>query len=438
MLEAALASGVPLGEMSDRARDNRPPLIVVDDNEEKEVEEAASVRPLGVMGGRPPRWWGRVMSRVVGCLQRAGMKTASASHMWPSFAALSAIVYVGAGMHYSIVPLLTEVAGDTARIVEGVFFFLFVIMLYCYFSAMKGDPGRLSSLVPSLALALDEEWEPHEGVKVCARCRRGKPPRSHHCSALGDCVLRMDHFCPWVNNCVGLLNHKYFILFLFYTTLNSVIVLACLVTAAFKVTEWGWIAWFVLFTIALSTFVFVFLLLKWHVELLLKDATTIESMTGERENDDELPSHINSKFYRMRLNRNARKMMGDRVWEWLLPVPTQKNKLIVDISRRPVSAPVSLVSYYNSPAFERGPLEESRLASSLEEIGLPNLQHKFEENSIDGRTFLSLRFEHMADIGITSYHDKYLVLGVICSLKTLEFEHLLLPSAEGLQGDANV
>mmetsp|Transcript_29170 Transcript_29170/g.75056 ORF Transcript_29170/g.75056 Transcript_29170/m.75056 type:complete len:186 (+) Transcript_29170:303-860(+) len=84
MLEAALASGVPLGEMSDRARDNRPPLIVVDDNEEKEVEEAASVRPLGVMGGRPPRWWGRVMSRVVGCLQRAGMKTASASQYPPT------------------------------------------------------------------------------------------------------------------------------------------------------------------------------------------------------------------------------------------------------------------------------------------------------------------------------------------------------------------
>ena len=35
-----------------------------------------------------------------------------------------------------------------------------------------------------------------------------KPERAHHCSVTGCCVLRMDHYCVWVLNCVGLLNYK--------------------------------------------------------------------------------------------------------------------------------------------------------------------------------------------------------------------------------------
>ncbi|CAG7674134.1 unnamed protein product [Allacma fusca] len=91
--------------------------------------------------------------------------------------------------------------------------------------AVLSDPG----IVPLPQSRIDfsdyhakERSEEGEGNwTICNRCEAYRPPRAHHCRICNRCIRRMDHHCPWINNCVGEWNQKYFMQFLIYVGLLS-------------------------------------------------------------------------------------------------------------------------------------------------------------------------------------------------------------------------
>ena len=54
-------------------------------------------------------------------------------------------------------------------------------------------------------------------LKRCQQCYVVRPPRVHHCSICKGCIMKMDHHCPWINNCIGQFTQKFFILLCGYS-----------------------------------------------------------------------------------------------------------------------------------------------------------------------------------------------------------------------------
>lgn len=187
------------------------------------------------------------------------------------------------------------------------------VTLLAHFRASTTDPGTVRQ-----AKAPPRFRNP----RMCKICSDGwKPPRAHHCKVCQSCIFRMDHHCPWINNCVGLQNQKVFILFLGYTLLTALVTLVLILGSAacwlFGVGSparpsdsfWGVCMTALVALMCVASLFFVTEFLQEQLEGIQSNSTLVETYQRTHGAQSTFRNHLLGVF-------------GTKWWIWLWPCPS--------------------------------------------------------------------------------------------------------------------
>jgi len=128
-------------------------------------------------------------------------------------------------------------------------------------------------------------------LKWCKTCLIYRPLRASHCRACDNCIEEFDHHCPWVCNCIGRRNYRYFVGFLasivvfdvyIFATSLAVLILGSVGSSSF----WDSVSEHPLALVELLiAFIFFWCLASlcgYHAFLMLHSMTTNEHIKGQR------------------------------------------------------------------------------------------------------------------------------------------------------------
>lgn len=171
---------------------------------------------------------------------------------------------------------------------------LFGFYLYwTYYLCVVSDAGTVprgwspEKDLERLGLTLTSKYR-----RYCQKCHGFKPPRAHHCKVCGRCILRMDHHCPWIANCVGHGNYGHFMRFV---TGVSVSMLYHLGMISLRVKGWWAPEWYwqapsnfemvmivLNYLLGIPVLVLVSFLMFYHFYLVAVNTTSIETWEQDR------------------------------------------------------------------------------------------------------------------------------------------------------------
>jgi palmitoyltransferase len=206
-----------------------------------------------------------------------------------------------------------------------IFHVLLLLLLMAFTSTMMTNPGEIP-LYWGFYIGDDD----NKRKRYCLICNAFKPERSHHCSVCNVCVLNMDHHCPWVDNCIGFYNRKHFMQLLIFVVILTIyvdiseiyfVVDMCLklFKKHVKFSEIFHLGLVIICYLAVLIFSFVItMFLKFHLNLVLNNSTTIESLDNDHKKENE-KFNIGKK-------ENWEQVFGTEPLLWFFPFPTKSGK----------------------------------------------------------------------------------------------------------------
>uniref|UniRef100_A0A673CRG1 Palmitoyltransferase n=1 Tax=Sphaeramia orbicularis TaxID=375764 RepID=A0A673CRG1_9TELE len=121
--------------------------------------------------------------------------------------------------HYPCLCVLLNLAAHLPFATVHVPFLINTLALFYNFGkSWKSDPGIIKASEEQKKKTIVElaETGSLDLSIFCSTCLIRKPIRSKHCAVCNRCIAKFDHHCPWVGNCVGSGNHRYFMGYLFF------------------------------------------------------------------------------------------------------------------------------------------------------------------------------------------------------------------------------
>ncbi|XP_065573949.1 palmitoyltransferase ZDHHC3-like [Artemia franciscana] len=213
----------------------------------------------------------------------------------------------------------------------GIFNLMMTVLLgllatVSHIRTMLTDPGAIPKNSAVSVDCMTQEYVEKMGFKEgqtiyrCPKCSCIKPDRAHHCSVCKRCIRKMDHHCPWVNNCVGEDNQKYFVLFTLYIATMCIYSLILAGTSFFRCAKTDFqqcspfspaativLVLFLLFEGVLFA-IFTMIMFASQIHAIWNDETGIEQLKREE-----------AKWTRQRRWKNMSNVFGRYSILWLSP-----------------------------------------------------------------------------------------------------------------------